>query len=250
MNLKPTLIIVAAAMGLTSLLSSCAKKESDPSLPDFSFTEEFDTLLNVTSRGWVITNNSKPLGTVSWIQGFNYISMYHGLTPGKTGGPFNYLYGTGMGGNPSVSGSDFVMTTSECGSGVAYCSNWLISPEITMKNGDIIQFYTRTYDNPAVGADRLQVLLNTVNSSADVGRDTTSVGNFTKLLVDINPEWKLQGEGSYPGEWQQYSAVVTGMPIPKKARVGFRYFVPNGGPQGSNGLGVGIDKFEFISVFN
>ncbi len=250
MNFKPTQFLLASALGITTLLVSCTKNESQQPSQDFSYTEEFDTLLNVTARGWVITNNSKPLGTVSWIQGFNYISMYHGLTPGKTGGPFNYLYGTGMSGNPSASGSDFVMTTSECGSGVAYCSNWLISPEITMKNGDIIKFYTRTYDNPAVGADRLQVRLNTVNSSADVGRDTTSVGNFSTILLDINPEWKLQGAGSYPGDWQQYSAVVTGMPIPKKARVGFRYFVPNGGPQGSNGLGVGVDKFEFISVFN
>jgi hypothetical protein len=250
MSIKRTLFLLTSVLGIAVFMASCTKNESTQPSQDFSYTEEFDTLVKVTGRGWVITNNSKPLGTVSWIQGFNYISMYHGLTPGKTGGPFNYLYGTGLSGNPSASGTDFLMTTSECGSGVAYCSNWLISPEITMKNGDIIKFYTRTYDNPAVGADRLQVRLNTVNSSADVGRDTTTVGNFTNLLLDINPELKLQGTGSYPGDWQQYSVVVSGMPIAKKARLGFRYLVPNGGPQGANGLGVGIDKFEFISVFN
>ena len=42
------------------------------------------------------------------------------------------------------------------------------------------------------------------------------------------------------------------LPLPvcqlqKKARVAFRYYVPDGGPQGVNGLGVGLDKFEFIS---
>jgi hypothetical protein len=248
--MRNSLIFSVLILAFVSFTSSCNKKETAQKSNDFSFVEEFDTLVNMAARGWVIANNTKPLGTVSWVQGFNYISMYHGFTPGKTGGPFNYLYGTGLSGNPTASGSDFIMTTSECGSGVAYCSNWLISPEITMKNGDFIQFYTRTYDNPAIGADRLQVRLNTVNSSADVGRDTTSLGNFTTLLLDINPELKLQGTGSYPGDWERFTAVVSGMPIPKKGRVAFRYFVPNGGPQGSNGLGVGIDRFEFISVFN
>lgn len=239
--------LVVLALSSSVLFSSCAKDETAPAKTDFSFVEEFDTISKVVSRGWVITNNTKPLGTMSWSQGYNYISMYHGMTPGKTGGPFNYTYGAGLGSNPAVSGTDFILTTSECGSGNANCSNWLISPAVTMKNGDIIKFYARTYDNPAIAPDRLQVRLNNINSSADVGRDFESTGNFNTVLLDINPEYVLQDEGSFPGEWTQYQLTVTGMPIAKKARVAFRYFVPNGGPQGVNGLGVGVDKFEFIS---
>jgi hypothetical protein len=240
--------IALISISATALVS-CGKDETTTAKTDFSFTEEFDSVANTVARGWVISNNSKPLGTVSWINSFYYFNLQHGLTGGKTGGPVNYANIGGINANPAISGSDFIMTTSECGAGVAYCSNWLISPAVTMKNGDIIKFFTRTYDNPAIGADRLQLRLNSVDATAKVGVDTNSVGNFTNVLLDINPTYLLQGAGSYPGEWTEVQAVITGMPTPKKARVAFRYFVPNGGPQGSNGLGVGIDKFQFISAF-
>lgn len=236
--------LVGIAVTCSAAFVSCSKNEAAPVSTDYSFTEEFDTIGKVVSRGWVIANNTKPLGTISWIQGFNYISMYHGYEPGKTGVPFNFLYGAGLGANPAISGTDFIMTTSECGSGTANCSNWLISPAVTMKNGDKIKFYTRTYDNPAVAPDRLEVRLNAVNSSADVGRDTSSVGNFTTVLLDINPTYDLE---AYPGEWTLYEATITGLPTARKSRVAFRYYVPNGGPGGANGLGVAVDKFEFIS---
>lgn len=241
-------IFTGLALTCTIAFMSCSKDEAKVASTDYSFTEEFDTITKVVSRGWVIANNTRPLGTISWMQGQNYISMYHGYTPGKTGAPYNYLFGQGMTANPAFSGTDFIMTTSECGAGTANCSNWLISPEITMKNDDLIYFYTRTYDNPAIAADRLEVRLNSINTSSDVGRDVNSVGNFTTELLTINPDLQLDGDDSYPGEWTQYMIKVTGMPVAKKARVAFRYYVPDGGPQGNNGLGVGIDKFEFVSI--
>jgi hypothetical protein len=242
------LIIITVVALSTTLLLSCGKDETTPSKTDYSFTEDFDTVANSVARGWVIANNTKPLGTISWVNSFYYFNTANGITGGKTGGPVSYPSIGGFSANPAISGSDFIMTTSECGAGIANCSNWLISPAVTMKNGDIIKFFTRTYDNPAVGADRLQLRLNTIDATAKVGMDSNSVGNFTTLLLDINPSFKLSGDGSYPAEWSQYSAVVSGLPIAKKARVGLRYYVPKGGPQGSNGLGVGIDKFQFVSV--
>ena len=227
--------------------ASCSKdgNSSSEASTDYSFKEEFDTVSKAVSKGWVIANNTKPIGTIGWIQGFFYFSMSH-ESPGKTGGQ-NYPFAGGISSSPSVSGTDFIMTTSECGSGIAGCSNWLISPEVVIKNGDQISFYTRTYKNPAVGADRLQLRINPSNSSSKVGVDSNSVGNFTTVLWDLNPGLLLEGVGSYPEAWTKYTVTVTGMPVAKKSRVAFRYYVPNGGPLGANGLGVGIDKFEFRS---
>lgn len=232
------------------IIIACSKEnDNSVNLPkDYSFNEEFDTVSTAISKGWVIVNNSKPIGTMSWMQGYFYVSLYHGAVPGKLGGPVNYpAYGGFGDNNPSYSGADFILTTSDCGSGVANCSNWLISPEVKMKNGDEISFYTRTFANPAVGADRLQVRLNAANGSANVGTDSNSVGTFTNLILDINPALLLDGPGSYPGEWTKYTVKVSGMPVPLTSRIAFRYYVPNGGPQGQNGLGVAIDKFSFTT---
>jgi len=247
-NILTFLIGVMVTVVMTII--SCAKKDSPAIITtDFSFSEEFDTVSKAVAKGWVIKNNTRPLGTIGWTQGFFYVSMYHGLVPKNLGtAAFNYPAAGGFGdNNPSYSGSDFIMTTSECGFNIAYCSNWLISPEVTVKDGDVVSFYTRTYANPAIGADRLEVRLNEADNSTDVGKDATGVGNFTKVLLDINPGYLLQGAGSYPGVWTKYVASISGVPIAKKSRIALRYFVPDGGPQGANGLGVGIDKFQFIS---
>lgn len=246
--MKNKFLLLAGIIGMITLsIISCAKKDAAASAKNnFSFTEEFDTVSNALARGWVIKNNTKPLGTIGWTQGFFYVSLYHGYD--SKFGPVNYPSAGGFGANnPSYSGADFIMTTSECGFNIANCSNWLISPEITIKDGDEISFYTRTYENPAIGADRLQVRLNETDGSADVGKDSSSVGNFTKVLLDINPGLLLNGAGSYPGTWTKYLATVSGYPVAKKSRIAFRYYVPEGGPQGPNGLGVGIDKFQFES---
>lgn len=247
MKNKLTLFILLCCTVVLVAVSCTKDKMAQPST-DFSFSESFDTVSVAVAKGWVIANNSKPIGTIPWTQGFFYVSMYHGFTPGKTGGPYNYPSAGGFGGNnPSFSGADFIMTTAECGSGRAYCSNWLISPEVTIKNGDQVSFYTRTYQNPATGADRLEVRINEADASANVGKDSTSVGGFTNLILDINPNYLLDGDDSFPGEWTQYTATVTGMPVPKKSRIAFRYHVENSGPLGDNGVGVGIDQFEFTS---
>jgi len=254
MKNKSILFSLGIAIALSSLVS-CAKKDTAAAVNDPSISEDFDTLSKAVGRGWVIANNSKPIGTIPWVQGFFYLSQNH-LYDGKLGpsNPYNF---DGFGGMEySYSGTDFAMATANCGHGSATISNWLISPVLDIKNGDIIRFYTRTAANPADGADRLQVRINPVNSSSDVGRDATSVGNFSELLLDINPDYLLEGDGSYPGEWtssmdinQGVDLVVSGMPgtTAKKSRIAFRYFVEEGGPGGANSVGVGIDKFEFIS---
>lgn len=246
-NKIATAIMILAVIELVTY--SCGKQNDVPLKIDYSFTEEFDTVATAIEKGWVIKNNTKPIGTVGWTQGYFYVSLYHGLVPKSLGTlPFNYPASGGFGdNNPSFSGADFIMTTSECGFDVANCSNWLISPEFTIKTGDQISFYTRTYSNPALAADRMEVRMNEQNSSTDVGKDSNSVGGFTKVLLDINPNYLTRGNGSYPGSWQRYVTTVESVDTPRKTRIAFRYYVPNGGPQGQRGLGVAIDKFQFSS---
>lgn len=241
------LFSLCIAVAFSSLVS-CGKKDTAAVVNDPSFGEDFDTLSKAVSRGWVIANNSKPIGTIPWVQGFFYLSQNH-MFDGKLGptNPYNFDGFSGV--EMSYSGSDFAMATANSGHGSATISNWLISPVMEVKNGDVISFYTRTASNPADAADRLQVRLNPVNSSADVGRDALSVGNFSEVLLDINPTYLTEGEEGYPGEWTQYSLTISGLTgsTAKKSRIAFRYFVEDGGPGGSNSVGVGIDKFEFIS---
>ncbi len=242
------LIVVLFAL-VIAVMNACSKTGgSDTQEPtaDYSFTEEFDTVSRAVGRGWVIANNSKPIGTMSWMQGYFYVSLYHGT--GKFGQTINYPAIGGFGANnPSFSGTDFILTTAECGSGRAILSNWLISPGTMMKDGDEISFYTRTFSNPAVAADRLEVRVNADDGKASVGIDSNSVGGFSKILMQVNADLLLEGDGSYPGSWTKYTVKISGLPVPKKTRVAFRYYVTNSGPLGDNGLGVGIDKFTFTS---
>lgn len=217
------------------IVLACKKETATAPVVNYSFNEEFDTVSNSLSRGWVIANNSKPIGTAAWKQGIFYFENKKG-----TGDGFAAL-------NAAYSGSDFIMTSSDCGFQTANCSNWLISPIMTIKTGDVVSFFTRTYEKPAIAGDRLQVRLNAVNSSSDVGTDSNSVGNFTKVLLDINPLLLLDGSNAYPGNWTKYSITIADIPEPVKTRIGFRYYVPNGGPMGVNGLGIGIDHFQFQS---
>jgi hypothetical protein len=247
--MKKTLFIFPALILMTIVaFNACSKEETVVTPIDHSFKENFDSVRLAVSKGWILANNSKPIGTYGWVQGYFYFSLYHGYEPGKTGGPVNYAFATGLSGNPySPGGKDFIMTTSDCGSDVAHISNWIISPEVVIKNGDKIRFYTRTFANPAAAADRLEVRINPTNSSANVGRDAESIGGFSKVVLDINPNYELDGDDSYPGFWEQYEIVISDMPVARKSRIAFRYHVPDGGPQGENSIGIGIDGFEFIA---
>ena len=54
----------------------------------------------------------------------------------------------------------------------------------------------------------------------------------------------------YPTAWTKFEIVISGLPngtIPQKHRVGFRYYVKDGGPDGAVSDEIGIDDFDFIS---
>ena len=181
-------------------------------------TENFDVITTLPGAGWVQTNNSAPIGTSNWFQGNpTAFPAFNGATDSYIGANFNNTAGAGN------------------------ISNWLITPNFTIKNGDQISFYTRTsVDN--MWADRLQVRMSTNAASSNVGVGATAVGDFTNLLLDINPGLALS---TYPMVWTQYTITVTGLSAPTSGRFAFRYFVTNGGPSGANSDYIGIDNFVY-----
>jgi len=186
-----------------------------------SFTEDFAA---VPTAGWAYQNLSTPVGLIpNWIQGDNTVfPAQAGALTAYAGASFN-----------SVAGANII-------------SNWMFAPEILFRNGDVIRFWTRkATPAPTDFPDRMQVRLSLNGPSVNAGGTNTSVGDFTTLLLDINP---TQVVGGYPLVWTQFSITISGLAAPTNGRVAFRYFVTNGGPAGANSDYIGVDTFEYIAL--
>jgi hypothetical protein len=235
------------------LLSSC-KNDSElavaPAVTDQSFSEEFDTVSASFNRGWQIINASNPAGPGIWQQGGDLIPWF---TPYSNNGS-----------NAGFIGAGYLSTSG----GATLINNWLVSPELTIQNGDSISFYTRAYLIEASATDstdyanRMQVLLSTSGSSTVIGQQgpvfgatiRQAYGDFSTVLVDINPtlleahtDPALNDLAAYPTRWTRFVAVVSSLNKPMRGRFAFRYLIDGGGSAGA-GSGVAIDKVEYKSV--
>ena len=177
-------------------------------------TQNFDDVSTLAGAGWTFVNNSNPAGTTGWFQGNTAVFS------SQAGAAGSYiaanLNGTTFGGN---------------------VSNWLITPTLTsLQDGVVLTFYTRT-EASAPAADRLEVRLSTNGSSANVGATDASVGDFTTLLLTVNPTLTPAG---YPATWTLFTATLSGIGAgPVTGRIAFRHVVPN---SASNADVVGIDS--------
>ena len=182
-----------------------------------AFSEGFAV---VPVPGWTTQNNSVPIGsTPGWFQGNTAVF------PAQAGATNSYI------------GANFNNTT-----GTNTISNWLITPQRTFNNGDVIKFWTRTPTaNPF--PDRLQVRRSSAGASTNVGTGPTGTGDFTTLLLDINPTY--QTGGVYPEVWTEFTITLSGLAGPTSGRIAFRYFVEGGGPLGDNSNFIGIDTFSY-----
>ena len=126
-------------------------------------------------------------------------------------------------------------------------SNWAITPSRTFNNGDIITFYTRRVDISPVFPDRLEVRLSEDGNNFNIGFAPEDVGSFTNLLLSINPNLSTT---AYPSTWTQYTITISGLSGPTNGRIGFRYYVTDGGPGGSNSNYIGIDSYTYYSTLN
>ena len=188
-----------------------------------SFTENFDDITALAGNGWYMQNNSSVLGMTNWFQGDStQFGSYNGT------------------------GNSYIAADKNNASGANDISNWLVTPNITIRNGDVITFYTRKISQDTL-ADRLQLRMSRNGSSTNVGAlgNAADVGDFTTLLIDINPALIT---GVYPLVWTQYTATISGLPAPVSGRFAFRYFVTNGGPAGTSSEYIGIDNFVYTSV--
>ena len=188
-----------------------------------SFTEGFEVSSPLTD--WWVANTSDDAGTtINWFRGrpTTFIA--------QAGSDSSYL--------ASNYQSDTNLTTA------GTISDWLITPNRVFNNGDVVTFYTRTIANPATYPDNLQVRFSSNGTSTNVGTSSATVGDFTTLLLEINPTLSLS---VYPAVWTQYTITISGLAGPTSGRVAFRYYVTNGGAAGANSYYIGIDTYSYTS---
>ena len=188
-------------------------------VPTNLYNETFNTVAPLPA-GWASQNLSNPVGLTGWFQG--NVGVFPGNTP------------------PGYIAANFNNTT-----GNNIISNWLFAPNVTLKNGDRFSFWTRTTNGTF--PDRLQVRMSTNGASTNAGATNTSVGDFTTLLLDINPTYTSTG---YPTAWTQYNLTLSGLPVAGiSGRIAIRYFVEGAGPAGANSDYIGIDDVVY-TTFN
>ncbi len=184
------------------------------------YSEGF-TSVTPLPAGWASQNNSSPAGTTSWFQGVTTtFNAFSGPATSYIGANFN-----------NVAGANVI-------------SNWLFMPNVTLTNGDVFTFYTRVPTGGGQFPDRLQVRMSTNGASTDVGTSNTSTGDFSTLLLDINPTYSTT---VYPEVWTQFTITISGLANPTSGRLAFRYFVEDGGPNGSNSNFIGIDDVVYTT---
>ena len=231
-------ILAGIGVSFTLFFTACVEDTNltPPPPPDNSFTEEFDTLQSAWDRGWRFLNHSTPIGRI-WV---DYASqfptyphtddiIYH---PDWKNGNSNFPFGAfsskatreGYLSNCWSANGNFPVPS---GSAAAYeamwINNWAVSPETLMKNGDKIIFYTRC-DTTA----RLQLRLNKTNTGfTNVGYSLEESGDFSSLLLDINPNYLPLGVNAFPARnWTRFEATVYGLDKPTKGRFAFRSMLP------------------------
>lgn len=213
MSLKHMIAHAGRASLAAALVLGCCSSASAATL-----IENFDV---VTPTGWTVINNSAPLGPTSWFQGNSAFAFSAQDGAANSYAAANYSNGVDT----------------------ADLSDWLITPTLSFNNGDTLSFFSRTRDNP-FAPDRLEVRFSDIGGT-DVGATTTSVGSFGLLLLSINPDLTVTG---YPDTWTQYNYTFSGLAGATNGAVGFRYFVPNGGPLGANSDYIGIDTLRITAA--
>jgi len=118
-------------------------------------------------------------------------------------------------------------------------SDWIVSPQVNFGTGSAISFHTRTKSGSQY-PDRLQVRICTSGPCTNFGTKAEDVGDFTTLLLDINPG---ETTGVFPEDWTRYTlGFADGVPTTGSGRIAFRYYVHQSGQNGSRGNLVGLDR--------
>ncbi len=213
------------------------------------------TTTEMETAGWVRTNQSSPSTTTLWtVASYTPVTVNLAATPPVQGNPFNDReYATGevspVPNGQAGGGNSFALVNFTSTTGAGNISNWLISPVVTVENGDVVSFWSRKGTSGTTDyADRLELRMSTATTHTNPTGGATNLGSFTTLGVSVNPN--LATGFVYPKVWTKYSFTVAGLTGPTAVKFAFRYFVTNGGPSGANSDIIGIDTFEVSRVLS
>jgi hypothetical protein len=191
-----------------------------PALAQANFTENFDAVgptntgqdgpQNLINRGWIFRNQSSPRGSTTWHNG--YLPEVNPIYPAPQAG----------------AGYMAVESTSADFFG-GRVSNWAILPKIIgQRTGDVLRFYAVNLDSH--NTPTLQVRYSP-NSGTSTGTGANDVGDFSTLLLDINP---------IPvGGWNLYQIT-----LPGAGRIALRYYIAQACNFGCASAYTGIDSMS------
>jgi hypothetical protein len=226
--------IVTISLNINISPTNSSLTSTPPPIVNYLINEQFDagtSGITYTPTGWSQVNKSTTIGSTAWFSG-----------PFLSNGTLSF---------PPQSGNGCMIADYQNTTGNNTISNWLISPMVSMKNGDVLKFYT--IQNPQTPyADRMEVRMSTNGASTNVGVGTptaTQVGDFTSLLTTINP---ALGVYVYPQTWTVYTIAISGLAGTgaTNGRIAFRYFVTSGGPSGANSDMIGLDNVTLTRTTN
>lgn len=195
--------------------------------------EGFEDVPGLVDKGWVFVDNSRPPGIPGWFQGVpaNPITglFFNAQSPPNNAYAASNFSSVGTGSN---------------GATTRTLSNWLLTPSVTLFNGAVFEFYTRTQFSDTEFPDRLEVRMSINNESENVGNDAESVGDFNSLLIVVNPLLTATG---YPAQWTRFKHTLEGLSASTTGRFAFRHYVTNVGdfPGVNNGDLIGIDDVSY-----
>ncbi len=172
--------------------------------------------------GWVISNQSSPIGSSAWQQAANtnVFAAHQGAT-----------------------GVEYFFANFNSTSGTGTICDFLIAPANV--NGTL-KFWTRStiaQDGVTIYPDRMTVRYSPTGGVNTGTCINGNYGDFTTELVTVNAGLVNQDyPAGYPvNAWTEFSAGIPGT----TGRVAFIYDVPNGGPNGSNSNYIGLDSVSW-----
>ncbi len=221
-----------------TFLQSCkddAYLNTPAPVADQSFIEGCDSTSAMLARGWKFANNSYPKGGGVWQNGGDATAPF--FNPYTSNGAYAGFVGVGVNSTNTPVAADAAPNSLLAPQG--FISNYLISPELTMQNGDKIVFYARaqllggaTAADSTDWANRLQVKINKNNTGTYVGSiqnhwswlfTSTSEeaqdnpGDFDVTILDINPflhEWHKVVPGTSVIDNRGYTATTNVQAFP------------------------------------
>ncbi len=190
--------------------------------------QRFEDVSNLP--GWIISNQSNPIGETSWFQGSgtpNVMTAQEGEVDSFIAANYRNTVGT----------AETISTI----------CNYLIMPELG--NLESVSFYTRSRiaaNNFNIYPDRLFVMYSPTGE-VNTGNCTDDFGDFTETLLVINPNLTKESTApeGYPLQtWEQFIVDVNG----GGGRVAFVYYVEDAGFFGTNSNYIGIDTVEWVKA--